>query len=147
MTVNWELFTVIGVIIAVLTFWMTFFRKPSIKEEMEALTVSFKANQTLSQQITEDLFKLATEANGWQSEFSPGVTYRVAYEMIVANHEKTLSDRLLENVKAENPTKSIIASMQKSLESQFTELQKLQMGILTVRKTWELSDKTNNMVP
>lgn len=140
MTVNWEVFTIIGAVIAILTFWLTFFRKPDTKEEIQALTVSFMSNQALSQRVITDLYKLANEANGWQAEFSPGVTYRVAYEMLVTNHEKTLSDRSLENIKTLTLTKPLIASMQKSLDNQFIELQKIEMGIIAVRKTWEFSN-------
>ncbi|OQP44140.1 hypothetical protein A4H97_33600 [Niastella yeongjuensis] len=140
MTVNWEIFTIIGTVITLLTFWLTFFRKPETKEEMEALTVTFMSNQTLSQRIITDMYKLANEANGWQAEFSNGVTYQVAYEMLVSNHEKTLSDRSLENIKTLKLTKSLIASMQKSLDSQFIELQKLEMSITAVRKTWGLAN-------
>ena len=141
MTVNWEIFTIIGTIITILTFWLTFFRKPETKEEMEALTVTFMSNQTLSQRIITDMHTLANEANGWQAEFSNGLTYQVAYEMLVANHEKTLSDRALENIKTLKLTKSLIASMQKSLDNQFIELQKLEMSITAVRKTWEFTNQ------
>jgi hypothetical protein len=140
-TVNWEVFTIIGTVIAILTFWLTFFRKPDTKEEMEALTVSFMSNQTLSQRIITDLYNLANEANGWQAEFSPGVTYQVAYEMLVTNHENTLSDRSLENIKTLKLTTSLIASMQKSLDNQFIELQKIEMGIMAARKTWEFLNR------
>lgn len=129
-TVNWEIFAIIGTIAAVIALKPIFFNQP--KEEKQALLISFKATQELSHDVSDRIYRLASIGNGWDLEFLPGITFRRYYQLLIESQSTNLSDQLYEKIKAGKLTKSIIANMQQSLNAQFTDLQKVQTAIKAV---------------
>lgn len=110
-----------GLIIAWLTYKKTFY--PKLKEEKEHLMVQFRATQTISNQVRENLEKLAEQNNWYDQELFPNITYRQYLDQMKSSYENSLSEQTFEKIQNGNFTKSIILSMTRSLEQQFEALQ------------------------
>ena len=96
MTISWEFWAIVGGVVGLLTFWITYFRRPN--EEKKLLIITFKANQKLSQCNVDNVEKLATEVVGWDADFGAGMSYKMAYELMIENHNRYLSDEILNRV-------------------------------------------------
>ncbi|KAA2239865.1 hypothetical protein F0L74_27145 [Chitinophaga agrisoli] len=122
-----------GLIIAWLTFRKTFYSKP--QEEMENLLALFLATQTLSKELTLIMIEYATRRQALDIELYSGITYRSYIHALQQSQKTNLSDELFRKIKNSQLTRSNITTMQKSLELQFEDLQKMKnMFALTDRQ-------------
>ncbi|MEM8507908.1 MAG: hypothetical protein AAF717_08765 [Bacteroidota bacterium] len=118
---------ILGLLVAILTFWYSFYRKP--KEELEHFIVQFKSTQSISKQLQIELESFIQNANCGSEEMFRNITFDSYLEELKESYQQNLSDKLLEKVTNTNPTKSIILSMTRSLENQFNEIQKILIEI------------------
>lgn len=128
----------IGLFIAIATFIQS--QKPQeVKfiepnEEMESLKISFKVNQKISLEI-QDLLEKYIESNGCSDElFFQKMTFSDYLQFIKDNYDECLSDEIYEKTMSkEIYTRSIIASMSNSLQSQFQNLMMIKNFIKTLK--------------
>lgn len=114
----------LALIIAILTFKFSFFRKP--KEELEHLKIQFRTTQNLSIKVQKELAIYITKNNASNEVLFGNVTCSVYLTKMKESFEKNLSDKLFNNLDELKLTKSIILSMTKSLEEQFNALLQVQ---------------------
>lgn len=112
-----------ALIIAWLTFTKTFYAEPT--EEKENFLALFLATQKLSKEVSNIMTEYAIKRNALDIELYQGITYKSYIEGLKESQETNLSDNLYQKVKTSKYTKSTIATMQKSLEAQFEDLQKM----------------------
>jgi len=118
---------ILGLLIAWFTYQKTFLDKP--KEEIEHFTVQFRATQTTSFKVRNDLTKLSKEYGLGSSELFPGMTIDRYIILLTDSYEKNLSDELLTKILETKPSRSLLKSMTSSLEKQLAELITLETGI------------------
>lgn len=131
--------SIISIIIALvsigLTLWtikMQFFLKP--KEELEHLRIQFKATQNLSLQIQDDLERMITQYRAGNCEMTSGFTYEICLEEMKSSFKANLTDKVLEKLVSQNPSKPTILSAIKSLEVQHENLMQLQVNLNLIRR-------------
>ncbi|MET6996640.1 hypothetical protein [Chitinophaga defluvii] len=112
-----------SLIIAWLTFTKTFYAEPT--EEKKNFLALFLATQKLSKEVSCIMTEYAIKRNALDIELYQGITYRSYIEGLKESQDTNLSDNLYQKVKNSKYTKSNIATMQKSLEAQFEDLQKM----------------------
>ncbi|MCD0490590.1 hypothetical protein LPB86_20295 [Pedobacter sp. MC2016-14] len=117
---------ILGLLIAWFTYKKTFLDKP--KEEIEHLTIQFKATQATSMKVRNNLIKLSTEYGLGSSELFSGMTIDHYIKLMTDSYEKSLNDKLLTEMLALKPSKSMLRSMISSLEKQHAELMTLETG-------------------
>ncbi|QNN44490.1 hypothetical protein [Pedobacter roseus] len=118
---------ILGLLIAWFTYQKTFLDKP--KEEIEHFTIQFRATQTTSVKVRNDLTKLSKEYGMGSSELFPGTTIDRYIILMTDSYEKNLSDELLTKILETKPSRSLLKSMTSSLEKQLAELITLETGI------------------
>ncbi|WP_199119227.1 hypothetical protein [Pedobacter sp. ASV28] len=123
---------VIGLLIAWFTYQKTFLAKP--KEEIENFIVHFRATQTMSKQVQQKLADFANANEAWDMDIFPNITYRMYIEAMKQAYGYNLSDQLLQKTLEAKPTKTLITSMTKSLETQLDELSRLDSRITMAGK-------------
>lgn len=111
---------VLGLLIAWFTYQKTFLDKP--KEEIEHLIIQFRATQSTSLKVRNQLIELVNSQNIGENEIFSGVTFNTYIKLMTETYDKNLSDELLENTLKLNPSKAILKSMTNSLEKQLAEL-------------------------
>lgn len=115
---------IIALVIAILTFKFSFFRKPT--EELEHLKIQFKLTQKLSKEVQKNLASYI-KLNDSSNEILFGdVTCGKYLAALQKAYEKYLPDKLLDDLDHLNMTKANITSMTQSIEKQFTALQNVQ---------------------
>lgn len=117
---------ILGLFIAWFTYQKTFLDTP--KEEIEHLTIQFKATQATSMKVRDNLIKLSTEYDMGSNELFPGMTIDYYIRLMTDSYEKNLNDKLLTEMLALKPSKSMLKSMISSLEKQHAELITLETG-------------------
>jgi len=118
---------ILGLLIAWFTYQKTFLDKP--KEEIEHFTIQFRATQTTSVKVRNDLTKLSKEYGIGFSELFPGMIIDRYIILMTDSYEKNLSDELLTKILETKPSRSLLKSMTSSLEKQLAELITLETGI------------------
>lgn len=111
---------ILSLLIAWFTYQKTFLDKP--KEEIEHLKIQFRATQTTSMKLRNDLSRLSQEYGMGSSNLFQGMTIDNYIILMKETYEKNLSDELLDNMLKLKPSKSILKSMINSLEKQHAEL-------------------------
>jgi hypothetical protein len=115
---------VLGLLIAWFTYQKTFLDKP--KEEIEHFLVQFKATQSTSIKVRNQLIAMVETQDIGEDEIFKGVTFNTYIKLMKETYDKNLSDELLSNVLGMNPSKVILKSMTDSLEKQLAELIQLE---------------------
>lgn len=115
---------ILGLIIASVSFYYGFFRKP--KEELEHLKIQFKSTQNLSKKLQKELYYLIENNNCGDDTMFDGVTYTQYLNELKLGYDEHLSNNLYSKLENLDLTKPIINSMTKSLENQFSALQEIQ---------------------
>jgi len=129
---------VIGIAIALLTFWYSFHRKPT--EELDHLKVQYKSTQQLSKELQIELENYINKTNSWDAPLFPNISYGSYLTEMKESYKKNLSDDLYNKLDSLNLTKPIIQSMTKSLETQFNALQQIQIALrIQNRKSSEIN--------
>ncbi|SHG83138.1 hypothetical protein [Flagellimonas flava] len=118
---------ILGLVIAILTFWYSFYRKP--KEELNHLKVQFKATQKLSKDLQVELERYITETNSWDHQMFTNISFGSYLTEMKESYKQNLSDELYDKLDNLDLTKSTILSMTKSIETQFNALQQIQIEI------------------
>lgn len=118
---------ILGLLIAWFTYQKTFLDKP--KEEIELLTVQFRATQATSLKVRNDLIKLSRDYGFGSSELFPGMSIDKYIRLMTESYEKNLGDELLTKMLELKPSRSMLKSMISSLEKQHAELINLETGI------------------
>ncbi|MFT7901307.1 hypothetical protein VBY74_15140 [Tenacibaculum ascidiaceicola] len=116
---------VIGVLIAMLTFWYSFYRKPN--DELEHLKAQYKSTQQLSKELQVELENYIKKTNSWDTPLFPNISYGSYLIEMKESYKENLSDDLYNKLDTMNLTKPIIKSMVNSLETQFNALQQIQI--------------------
>lgn len=129
---------VFGLAIAVLTFWYTFLRKP--KEELEHLKIQFKATQNLSKELQKELEKLMENFDIGHEQIFRNVSYSDYLRELKESYQQNLSDELYQKISKTNLSKNLINSMIKSLENQFSEIQKILIEVRIMNKQAKQKD-------
>ena len=117
----------LGLLIAWFTYQKTFLDKP--KEEIEHLSVQFRATQITSLKVRNELIKLSRDFNMGPRELFQGMTIDQYIRLMTESYEKNLSDGLLTKMLELKPSRSMLRSMISSLEKQHAELITLETGI------------------
>lgn len=125
-----EIMTIIGVVIAIITFIYQFHLKP--KEKLSHLKIQFKATQRLSLQVQEELREFIEKYDAEDQFLMPGITYQAYLAQIEKSFDENLSDRLLKEVESLKPSDYTIDSMLKSLETQFEALSQIDTQLRTI---------------
>lgn len=125
-----EIMTIIGVVIAIITFIYQFHLKP--KEKLSHLKIQFKATQRLSLQVQEELREFIEKYDAEDQFLMPGITYQAYLAQIEKSFDENLSDRLLKEVESLKPSDNTIDSMLKSLETQFEALSQIDTQLRTI---------------
>jgi len=112
---------IFGLIIAIATFWYSFFRKP--KEELLHLKAQFKATQSISKELQSEIEKYISKTGRGDELMFSNISYSSYLNTLKETYKENLSDELYAKLERLNLTKSIIHSMIKSLDSQFSALQ------------------------
>ena len=123
---------IIGLMIAILTFWFSFCRKP--KEELEHLKVLFKSTQKISQDLQIELDNYINETESWDLDMFPNISFSSYLTEMKNSYKENLSDELYNKLNTLELTKPIIVSMTKSLENQFNTLQHIQIELRMRKK-------------
>ena len=118
---------IIGLVIAIITFWYSFYRKP--KEELEHLKIQFKSTQKLSKELQGELENYITRTDSWDLQMFPNISFRSYLTEMKESYKKNLSDELYNTLDSMNLTKPIIQSMTKSIETQFDALNQIQIEL------------------
>ncbi|WP_299535535.1 hypothetical protein [Ulvibacterium sp.] len=118
---------IIGLIIAILTFYYSFFRKP--KEELDNLKIQFKPTQQLSKKLQVELENYINATDSWNHPMFPNISFGAYLTEMKESYKENLSDDLYKKLDTLNLTKPIIRSRTKSLETQFNALQQLQIEL------------------
>ena len=109
-----------GLIIAWLTYHKTFNSKPD--EERNNLLGIFMATQKLHLEVQSLLQKYIDENNGANHELYPNITFQKMLDVYKQEYQKGLSDKIYQELKNEIYTKSNIATLQNSIETQHNAL-------------------------
>jgi Cdc6-like AAA superfamily ATPase len=117
----------LGLLIAWFTYQKTFLDKP--KEEIEHFVLQYKATQSTSVKVRNQLIALVDSQNIGDSEIFSGVTFNTYIRLMKETYDKNLSDELLGNMLKMNPSKAILKSITDSLEKQLAELIQLETMI------------------
>lgn len=117
----------IGLFIAIITFYYTFFKKPT--EELNHLKLQFRANQKLSKELQFELERYMEKENAWNQFMYSNISFKSFLDEMKDSHNKNLSNELYNTLDKGNLTKSNIISMTKSLETQFSALQQIQIEV------------------
>lgn len=125
-----EIITIIGVVIAIITFIYQFHLKP--KGKLSHLKIQFKATQRLSLQVQEELREFIEKYDAGDQFLMPGITYQAYLAQIEKSFDENLSDRLLKEVESLKPSDYTIDSMLKSLETQFEALSQIDTQLRTI---------------
>ncbi len=118
---------ILGLIIAVLTFWYSFYKKP--KEELLHLKAQFKATQKLSENLQVELENYIAKTNSADQPIFPNISFGSYLNEMKESYKENLSDELYNKLDNLNLSKSINQSMIESLETQFSALQQIQIEI------------------
>ena len=125
---------VIGIIYSNKTYKKDHIDKP--QEEKLHLLAQFRATQTLSNNVYRDLYNYVEKHNAFEEFMWPDITYNTYLESIRNSQKENLSDELYEKVLNMQDIPSMtIASMCKSLETQFDALNLMQTEINLRLKT------------
>ena len=125
-----EIITIIGVVIAIITFIYQFHLKP--KEKLSHLKIQFKATQRLSLQVQEELREFIEKYDAGDQFLMPGITYQAYLAQMDRSFDENLSGRLLKEVESLKPLDNTIDSMLKSLETQFEALSQIDAQLRTI---------------
>ncbi|CAC9976957.1 hypothetical protein [Flavobacterium panici] len=110
---------IFGAFIALITYYKTFYSKPSFDEERTNMLGMFKANQFICLEIQNLMQKYIDEKNGANHEFTTGITFQEYLEKFKSECENGLSNTLFEDLKNNKSyTKSNIETFLKGLEHQ-----------------------------
>lgn len=118
---------IFGLIIAIVTFWYSFFRRP--KEELQHLKIQFKATQSISTELQSEIEKYINSTGHGDEIMFSNISYSSYLNTLKETYKENLSDELYNKLERLDLTKSVINSMIKSLESQFSALQHMLIEI------------------
>ena len=121
------LIAILGLIVAIITLWYSYFRKP--KEEFHHLKVQFKATQGMSKELQSELEDYINKTGSGDEFIFQNISYSSYLNVLKESYKENLSDDLLYRLDELNLSKSIIESMIKSLDKQFSELQQILIEI------------------
>lgn len=109
-----------GLLIAWFTYQKTFLSKPN--DEIENLLLHFRTTQSMSKKVQAKLKDYAEMNNVWNVDMFPNITFEKYIGTMEETYERNLSDKLINDILLEKPSKSILISMTKSLEKQLEAL-------------------------
>ncbi|MCG2618029.1 hypothetical protein LZZ85_27245 [Terrimonas sp. NA20] len=115
---------IFSLLIAWFTYRKTFHAKS--REEIENFVTHYRATQAMSRKVQQKLKDYANNTpGGWDRQIFNDVTFRQYLSMIERSYESNLSDKLLQDALEGKPSKNLLVSMTKDLETQLSELTKL----------------------
>jgi hypothetical protein len=117
---------ILGLLIAWFIYQKTFLDRS--KEEIEHFTAQFRATQTTSFKVRNDLIELSKERGVGSSELFVVMTINRYIILMTDSYEKNLSYGLLTKILETKPSRSLLKSMISSLEKKHTELITLERG-------------------
>ena len=112
---------IFGLIVAIITLWYSFFRKP--KEELQHLKAQFKATQSISKELQSEIENYISKTGRGDELMFSNISYSSYLNTLKESYKENLSDELYNKLERLNLSKSIINSMIKSLDGQFAALQ------------------------
>lgn len=121
---------IIGLFIAWLTYHKTFNSTPDASEEKNNLLSVFKATQMLHLDVQLLLEKYINENDAANDELFPNTTFHQYLIRSKQEFEKSLSDKVYQELKSKNFTKSNIASLLKLIEFQNINLAQLKTHLM-----------------
>lgn len=121
---------IVAVVIAILTFKYSFFRKP--KEELNNLKILFRATQNLSKEVQQNLTLYIKDNNASYEILFGDITCIKYLNIMKEAYDKYLADELLNELDSLKLTRPNIASLSQSLEKQFQALQEVR-GFLELK--------------
>lgn len=121
------LIAILGLIVAIIALWYSHFRKP--KEEFHHLKVQFRATQSMSKELQSELEDYINKTGSGDEFIFQNISYTSYLNVLKESYKENLSDDLLYRLDELNLSKSIIESMIKSLDKQFSELQQILIEI------------------
>jgi hypothetical protein len=117
-------------------YYTVFSQKKEEKEHKQTLLATFKMTQQLSKEVSGKMYDVVSQADGWDTEMMPGVTYKSYYNALIESQNTNLSDDLYRKLLNSNYPKSMIATMQESINAQYNDLLKLQSALKLVTNTY-----------
>ena len=118
---------VFGLLIALATFYYSFFKKSD--DELNHLKAMFRATQLLSKSVQASVKEYANKSNSWDNLMFPDVTFRDYLCLMEKSYEENLSENVYNKLSKIKFSSANIQSMTRSIEQQFSELQKIEAGI------------------
>lgn len=123
-----------GLFIAWLTYHKTFNSKPDVAEEKENFLSVYKSTQKLSLEVQSLIQKYIDEKDGGSKEMYPNITFQEFLVIAKDEFDKSLSDKLYNDLKNQTFTKSNIASLLKMVETQNNSLIELRNQLIFLNK-------------
>ncbi len=123
-----------GLLIAWLTYHKTFNSKPDVSEEKNNLLAVYKSTQTLSLEVQSLIQKYIDEKDGANKEMYPNITFQDFLHIAKDEFDKSLSDKLYNELKNQTYTKSNIATLLKMIETQSNALIELRNQLIFLNK-------------
>lgn len=118
---------IVGVLIAIITFYFSFYRKPT--GELDNFKAQFRATQKLSMQVQQAIEEYASRTNSWENPIFSDFTFRTYLKQMKESYRTNLSDELYDQVFRSKLTIANIGSMLKDLEKQQSSLLEIQTEV------------------
>lgn len=123
-----------GLLIAWLTYQKTFNSKPDVTEEKNNFLAVYTTTQTLSLEVQSLIQKYIDEKDGANKEMYPNITFQEYLNLAKDEFDKSLSDKLYNDLKNQTFTKSNIATLLKMAETQSNALIELRNQLIFLNK-------------
>lgn len=123
-----------GLIIAWLTYNKTFNSKPDVTEYKDNFLGVYKSTQTLSLEVQSLIQKYIDEKGGANNEMYPNITFQEFLHIAKDEFDKSLSDKLYNDLKNQTFTKSNIDTLLKMVETQNNALIELRNQLIFLNK-------------
>lgn len=128
--------SIIGIFIAIATFYYSFYRRPT--PELNNLKALYRATQRLSLSVQQDIEEYANRTNSWDNLMFEGITFRTYLSQMKNSYNENLSNKLFDSLTELKLSRPNIKSMTSSLETQQSSL--LQMHSKVKMKLHQLDN-------
>lgn len=130
-----ELFIgIAGLIIAWFTYQKTFHSIPNTTECKENMLAVYKTTQKLSLEVQFLVQKYIDEKDGANKEMYPNITFKEFLHIAKDEFDKSLSDKLYEDLNSKDFTKSNIETLLRMIETQNNSLIELRNQLIFLNK-------------
>jgi hypothetical protein len=125
---------IVGLLIAWLTYQKTFHSVPDTTEYKENMLAVFITTQKLSLEVQSLVQQYIDEKDGANKEMYPNITFQEFLHIAKDEFDKSLSDKLYQDLKGKDFTKSNIETLLRMIETQNNSLIELRNQLIFLNK-------------